>query len=60
MALISCRICTVSGMFLKSSGEIQPDLVDVPTTNSNNIIVSKPCAFIGRGMKLLNCTNKYI
>ena len=54
MALIGCGICTISGMFLKSSSEIQPaqlDPVDKPTTDSNHIILSNPRVLIGRGGK---------
>lgn len=54
MALIGCGICTISGMFLKSSSEIQPeelDPVDIPITDSNHIILANPCVLIGRGEK---------
>lgn len=61
MALIGCGICTISGMFLKSSSEIQPkqlDPIDISTTDSNHIILANPHVLIGRGGKLLNCSDK--
>lgn len=49
---MSCVICTISGIFLKSSSKIQPELLDpldIPTTDSNHIILPNPHVFIEEG-----------
>lgn len=54
VALTGCSSGTISDLFLKSSGEIQPeqlDSVDIPTTDCNYIKRSTPMSLLegGRG-----------
>lgn len=57
VALTGCGSGTIGDLFLKSSGEIQPEQLDslnAPTTDCNHIKRANPHGLLGRGKKLLN------